>query len=946
MNKKEIIIVLLFPFSTVFSATLQVPEEYATIRVAIEAASHGDQIIVAPGTYAENIDFAGKNIVLTSKDPNDPEIVNSTILKPGLVEQAKGRTVVYTTSGPVVQFTRGETSDAVLTGFTITEGVGKAIEDQDQEFLFGAGIYCDRASPKIVGNIITSNGSLNYQEEYTVGGGIYCQNSDAVITGNLIAGNYAAEVGGVFANGGRIVITQNRIVGNEAVLIGGGCAFSQGLVTCNVIEKNRGNNGGGGIFLFGPGTLTHNTIVANSAEMGGNLFIFNGGPCQVANNIIARAERGGGILWQGETEECEIRFNAIWQSNKNEAFQKLIWSDQDGTWLAPIEDIWEKHENIYAEPGFVDPMTGDYHLRPDSLCINTGDPQYVPLEGQTDMDGEDRVYSWRTDIGADEYVGYIWPVAHAGEDRHIPELNVWVTLDGSESRVHDPCMVPQFSWKQISGPAVELVAAHTDQTEFQPRQNGSYEFELVVSDGQRDSHPDIVTVVVGPIQTLANWTEWLVSDKGNGHFYQPVRCPEGVFWGDAVELSMLAGGYLVTLTSDKENTFVFNLVDDVVKYWIALNCRFRKGPWLGAFQAPGSPEPAGGWTWITGEPFTYTAWEPKNPTGTRNGNNEDCLTFYSRTGQPEPTWGDNFGVPNLMKETLISYITEFDPVEWQAEQVTSMRGSRVESTYLGYMGEGYVVLDSSIDPNGKVSAQWDIPFGPRGPRQMSLRYTQNTGKSIELVVEVNGGVLDESLILPDTGGWDHWATVSMPIYFEPGINQLSLSTIEPGSRLNLDLLSFIDENTNIALDKSINFADHIGLHNAGRAVDGDRYSTWKTEGFPQWIEIDLENDYLIRRTQLIWNDDSIYHYQIEVKSSVDNEYTCVVDATQNLEPGTFWAPLIDDLEPVQARLVRLTVLGKREGSGNPHAMGLVEFRINAAIDTSTVSPKPSSSPTI
>ena len=93
--------------------------------------------------------------------------------------------------------------------------------------------------------------------------------------------------------------------------------------------------------------------------------------------------------------------------------------------------------------------------------------------------------------------------------------------------------------------------------------------------------------------------------------------------------------------------------------------------------------------------------------------------------------------------------------------------------------------------------------------------------------------------------------------------------------------------------------------------------------------------------QLVWQDDSIYHYQIEAKPSPDGEYTNVVDATQNTESGTFWTPHIHDIEPVSARYIRLTILGKIEGSGDPNAMGLAEFRINAAIDIPSVCPEPS-----
>jgi fructose-specific component phosphotransferase system IIB-like protein len=60
--------------------TRLVPADHATIQQAINDSNDGDIIIVDPGTYHENINFSGKNIVLTSTDPNDPEIVTATII--------------------------------------------------------------------------------------------------------------------------------------------------------------------------------------------------------------------------------------------------------------------------------------------------------------------------------------------------------------------------------------------------------------------------------------------------------------------------------------------------------------------------------------------------------------------------------------------------------------------------------------------------------------------------------------------------------------------------------------------------------------------------------------------------------------------------------------------------------------------------------------------------
>ena len=49
------------------SATINVPGEQPSIQAGIGAASAGDTVLVAPGVYVENIDFAGKTIVVRSR---------------------------------------------------------------------------------------------------------------------------------------------------------------------------------------------------------------------------------------------------------------------------------------------------------------------------------------------------------------------------------------------------------------------------------------------------------------------------------------------------------------------------------------------------------------------------------------------------------------------------------------------------------------------------------------------------------------------------------------------------------------------------------------------------------------------------------------------------------------------------------------------------------------
>ncbi|UCF00069.1 MAG: hypothetical protein JSV82_03105, partial [Planctomycetota bacterium] len=119
--------------------TIAVPTQVNAIQRAINASIDGDIITIAQDTYYETINFAGKSIHLRSTDPNDPNVVASTIIDANNI------------SVDAVVFNSDEDANSILDGITITGG--------------RYGIYCyNYSSPKILNCTISGNQSY----------GLYC----------------------------------------------------------------------------------------------------------------------------------------------------------------------------------------------------------------------------------------------------------------------------------------------------------------------------------------------------------------------------------------------------------------------------------------------------------------------------------------------------------------------------------------------------------------------------------------------------------------------------------------------------------------------------------------------------------------------------------------------------------------------------------------------------
>src|SRR6266540_857399 len=365
---------------------IRVPSDQPTIQSAINVALNGDTVLVAPGTYSENIDFKGKAITATSESgPKD------TIIDGGNV-------------APVVSFTSREGRDSVLNGFTLQNGrevLGRPEEGggisifgtsptitnnviRNNLACSGGGIWIAFGSPLIQLNTITGN-SNNLCVGGNGGSGIYISGDSPEILDNVISDNAGpvAFGGGIYLAGTGTPIVKNNIINQ-----GGGIYIpniSNALIVQNLITGNQAPNGGGLYWLVPAGgrrpILVNNTIADNNATSIGSGIFAAGFDAQteLTNNIIV-AKPGQFGLYCGSFDDQNppiIRFNNIFSANGM-------------AYGGSCRDMTGTNDNISADPLFTNPTQGDYHLQKGSPSIDAGD-NLAPNLPDKDLDGHPRI---------------------------------------------------------------------------------------------------------------------------------------------------------------------------------------------------------------------------------------------------------------------------------------------------------------------------------------------------------------------------------------------------------------------------------------------------------------------------------------------------------------------------------------------------------------------------
>jgi serine protease len=480
------------------AATIRVPADAATIQQAINAAAAGDTVLVAPGTYVENLTFLGKAIMVVSDGGPAVTVIDGNW------------------AGPVVAFTSGEPRGAVLRGFTVQHGATS---------YSGGGVLIQQSSPTIADNWIVGNGACS-------GAGVYSSFGSPLIQGNRIARNFIYGCTGGFGLGVYIggdsaaELIGNSISDNNGPAHGGGVTlFAAGRVVLrsNVIARNVTSGfspctQGGGIWMvnFSQATIVDNLVVGNVAGCGGG-FYWSGstGVTTFVNNTFADndAPAGSAIAFSG-ADARHLIFNniligkpgqpAVHCSNSSATPSPVInasdvFSPQGLPFSGTCADQTGLRGNISADPVFFresyGDVLGDYHLQQTSPAIEAGD-NAAPQIPMLDLDGAARIVDGdfdgdaRIDLGAYEYVNAP-PTAAAGPDRTVAanaSCAAAVALDGTGS--WDPEGEPlTYTWTGSFG----TVSGATASVSLPA---GTHIITLTVRDGRGASATDTLVIAV------------------------------------------------------------------------------------------------------------------------------------------------------------------------------------------------------------------------------------------------------------------------------------------------------------------------------------------------------------------------------------------------------------------------------------------------------------------
>jgi len=325
-------------------AIIRIPEDYPTVQQGLYAATEDDTVLVADGTYYENLKFPPLNLVLASEFliDGDSSHISATILDGGQPTDPDSASVIFMDGG--------QDSSTCVMGFTLTGGRGtlNSLWWPGYDIRYGGGCALYACSPVIKHNCFISDSS-------NFGSGVYMgSGTDALIQDNQFFQNHCIGGNGTIKGDS----CAGRVMGNEIHHNSAYAYAALAFLHCdtvlflnNYIHHNTADHTIAGSFLDGAYIFIGNIITDHSAldpwTAGSVGFLFGQANVIIQDNQFLRNTNGFFCSGLELVSGCSgVICENLFQDNSSVMGSAIVlWN---GTYTVSYNQFINNHDSLYG----------------------------------------------------------------------------------------------------------------------------------------------------------------------------------------------------------------------------------------------------------------------------------------------------------------------------------------------------------------------------------------------------------------------------------------------------------------------------------------------------------------------------------------------------------------------------------------------------------------------